>query len=72
MRGEFYKMYYEDWDEGVECFGDGMAALALNGAYVAAVNHMQRRHGYIVDDIRILARLWKVRRCERRGEKISK
>ncbi len=61
MKGEYYKMYYEDWDEGVECFGGGMSALALNGAYLAAVNLMFRRDGFIVDDLRVLARLWDVR-----------
>ncbi len=71
MKGEYFKMYYEDWDEGIECFGGGMAALALNGAYIAAVNQMFRRGGFLLDDLRVLARLWDVRISDARKLRAS-
>lgn len=60
MKQEFYKMGYEDWDEGVECFGIGESALILEAAYLRLCHLMYRRRGAVTSDIQILARLWSV------------
>lgn len=60
MKKEFYKMFYEDWDEGVECFGNGEDAMALRGAYLTLCHQMYRRQGPISNDPNLLAHLWRV------------
>lgn len=54
MRGEFYKMEYEAWDEGTE-----LLTLEQEGAYLRFCHQMYRRRGPVIDDAGVLARIWK-------------
>lgn len=54
MKGEFYKMEYEAWDEGTD-----QLTLEQEGAYLRFCHQMYRRKGPVLDDERVLARLWK-------------
>lgn len=54
MRGEFYKMEYEAWDEGTDTL-----TLEQEGAYLRFCHQMYRRKSPVVDDKMVLARLWK-------------
>lgn len=54
MRGEFYKMEYEAWDEGTDTL-----TLEQEGAYLRFCHQMYRRKSPVVDDKAVLARLWK-------------
>lgn len=54
MRGEFYKMEYEAWDEGTD-----RLTLEQEGAYLRFCHQMYRRKSSVVDDKLVLARLWK-------------
>ncbi len=57
MRGEFYKMYYEDWDEGTECL-----TLELEGAFLRLCNLMYRRQvSVMVPHMPVLAGIWRCR-----------
>lgn len=60
MKKEFYKMCYEDWDEGVEIFGIGEEALALEGAYLRLCHKMYRVRGPVSANPNLLAKLWGV------------
>lgn len=54
MRGEFYKMEYEAWDEGTDTL-----SLEQEGAYLRFCHQMYRRKSAVVDDKMVLSRLWK-------------
>ena len=54
MKGEFYKMEYESWDEGTE-----LLTLEQEGAYLRFCHQMYRRKSPVVDDKTVLSRLWK-------------
>jgi uncharacterized protein YdaU (DUF1376 family) len=54
VKGEFYKMHYEDWDEGT----DGLT-LEQEGAYLRLCHQMYRRRGPIPEALNTLARIWR-------------
>lgn len=54
MRGEYYPMEYEAWDEGTDTL-----TLEQEGAYLRLCHMMYRRKGPVVDDKAVLSRLWK-------------
>lgn len=54
MIGEFYKMEYEAWDGGTETL-----TLEQEGAYLRFCHQMYRRRGPVLDDERVLSRIWK-------------
>lgn len=54
MKGEFYKMEYEAWDEGTDCL-----SLELEAAYLRLCHQMYRRHGRIPDQPNTLCRIWR-------------
>lgn len=54
MKGEFYKMDFEAWDEGTDAL-----TLEQEAAYLRACHQLYRRGGAISDDTRHLARLWR-------------
>lgn len=54
MRGEYYPMEYEAWDEGTDTL-----TLEQEGAYLRFCHMMYRRRKPVIDDKMVLARLWK-------------
>jgi hypothetical protein len=54
MKGEFYKMEYEAWDEGTDSL-----SLELEAAYLRLCHQMYRRHGAIPDQANTLCRIWR-------------
>ncbi len=57
MKGEFYKMYYENWDEGTECL-----TLEQEGAFLRLCNLMYRRQvSVMVPHMPVLAGIWRCR-----------
>jgi uncharacterized protein YdaU (DUF1376 family) len=54
MKGEFYKMEYEAWDEGTD-----ELSLELEGAYLRLCHQMYRRRGPVPANPATLARIWR-------------
>lgn len=55
MKGEFYKMEYEAWDEGTDAL-----TLELEAAYLRLCHQMYRRHGPVPSAPATLSRIWRV------------
>lgn len=56
MKGEFYKMDYEAWDEGTVDL-----SLEQEAAYLRLCHQMYRRHSPIPNSIRLLSIIWRCR-----------
>ncbi|WP_262298408.1 YdaU family protein [Microvirga sesbaniae] len=54
MKGEFYRMEYEAWDEGTDAL-----TLEQEAAYLRLCHQMYRRRGAVPDNPATLARLWR-------------
>lgn len=54
MKGEFYRMEYEAWDEGTD-----EMSLELEAAYLRACHQMYRRRAAIPETLATFARIWR-------------
>lgn len=54
MKGEFYRMEYEAWDEGTDTL-----TLEQEAAYLRICHQMYRRRGAIPNHLQTLARIWR-------------
>jgi uncharacterized protein YdaU (DUF1376 family) len=54
MKGEFYRMEYEAWDEGTD-----ELTLEQEAAYLRLCHQMYRRRGAVPDNPATLARIWR-------------
>ncbi len=54
MKGEFYRMDFEAWDEGTD-----KLTLEQEAAYLRLCHQMYRRSGAIPEQVATFARLWR-------------